>query len=140
MDIKNCEQCGKMFRSLGLNICPECVRENEKEFEKVKDYLKKHKGASISEVVEATGVEYAKIIDYLKDKRLEISGREGEILLRCESCGEPINTGRYCGKCLKNLHDEISGTKSAMKKEVQEEKHRNKTSSEEFRIVDRYKK
>lgn len=132
MDFKNCSSCGKLFRNLGRNICPACLRKDEEEFQKVKRYLAKHSGAGIQEVVDATEVSYDDIIRFLKEARLELKG--GEMLLSCESCGEAIETGRFCNKCKNSLQNDLSTATTRDEKEVIE-----KRKDVKFRIIDRYK-
>ncbi len=133
MDFKNCKRCGKLFRNIGRDVCPSCMRLDEEQFQTVKSYLVKNKTAGIQEVVEETGVPHDDIIRYLKEERLELKGEGGEMFLVCESCGDPISTGRFCKKCLKRLQSDISGIAPK-----EEETKSTKNSEVKFRIIDRY--
>lgn len=135
MDFKNCKSCGKLFRNIGKDVCPSCMRKDEEQFQMVKSYLVKNKNAGIQEVVDETGIPYDDIIRYLKEERLELKGAGGELFLACESCGDPISTGRFCKKCLKKLQTDISSISARPESE--------KTSNSrdvKFRIIDRYNK
>lgn len=98
MDIRNCSNCGKIYAYDGFNICRQCRRDEEKEFQRVKKYLQENPGAAIPEISEETGVESSKIIEFLRQGRLEVKD-ESNLLLECERCGVPIRTGRFCDKC-----------------------------------------
>ncbi|ADQ41183.1 Flagellar operon protein YvyF [Caldicellulosiruptor acetigenus I77R1B] len=102
MDVRNCRRCGKIYLYDGSPICPQCRKEEEEDFKKVKEYLYDHPGATLPEVSNATGVSPEKILRFLKEERLEIVG-ESNIILECERCGKAIKTGRLCDECKKEV-------------------------------------
>lgn len=114
MDIRNCKRCGNIFTYEGFSYCRKCRQEMEESFEKVKEYLRKYPGASISEVEAQTGVDAETVMNYVKDGRLEMDPSSA-IEIYCESCGERIFTGRYCEKCKRNLANNLSGMARALK-------------------------
>lgn len=134
MNIKNCITCGKIYNYDGFTICPTCRKANEGDFQKLKDYLYKNPGADISEVHEETGVDTKKIIDFLKEGRLEIKGG-GNLILECEGCGVSITTGRFCNKCTSDLQRELGQAAGSPK--VEKSKTGEKEKSK-FRVIDRY--
>lgn len=103
MELRNCARCGKLFLYRGSPYCPECQKLDEEDFAKVKDYLYENPGASVMEVSEATQVSPDKVLRYLKEGRLELTSEQDSILLRCERCGKPIRTGRYCEACIAEI-------------------------------------
>ena len=107
MDIRNCTRCGKIYQYDGFKICPTCRREDEEDFLKVREYLYDYPGANLQEVHEATGVAISKIIEFLRQGRLEVA-EESNLILQCEKCGTSIKTGRYCDKCALELKRELS--------------------------------
>lgn len=58
MNLRNCPQCGKLFVYNIRNLCPECIKKDEKDFGCVRDYLYNHPRATIEEISEETGVSY----------------------------------------------------------------------------------
>ena len=134
MDIRNCNRCGKIYAYDGFNICIKCRREDEEDFKKVKEYIDENPGANISEVSEKTEVDTRKIINFLRQGRLEIEDKDN-LLLDCERCGVPIKTGRFCKKCTIEMQREfkqsIGGGKDP--KELRTGK-----AKEKIRIKDRY--
>ena len=89
-------------------MCPSCREALEADFQRVKEYIRAHAGATITEVAEGWGVGPAQIHQWLREERLEIA--EGSaIVLQCESCGAPIKTGKYCEKCKRELAYGLSG-------------------------------
>ncbi len=132
MDIRNCTRCGKIYQYDGFKICPTCRREDEEDFLKVREYLYDYPGANLQEVHEATGVATSKIIEFLRQGRLEVA-EDSNLILQCEKCGTSIKTGRYCDKCALELKRELSSAINRPGAPIKREKER-------FRVVDRYKK
>lgn len=109
MELRNCPQCGRVFRYTVRNLCPDCYAEEEKLFERVRDYLADNPGAKLDKVEQETGVPADKILKWLKEGRLIAKG--GAIPgLECERCGSPIETGRLCSKCSRELEEQIKKT------------------------------
>ena len=99
MNVKNCRSCGKIFNHIsGPQLCPGCRSGLEEKFQRVKAYIRENPGAGIREVSENCEVDTSLINQWLRDERLELS-ETSSLLLNCESCGQPIRSGRYCDKC-----------------------------------------
>lgn len=106
-----CKQCGKLFQTLGSSNCPACVEEMDKAFKTVKDYLFDHRDATVVDVVTDTGVPEKYVLSFLKEGRLNVENSED--MLKCEDCGRPISSGRYCIDCRNRLANVLSSTISA---------------------------
>mgnify|MGYP001191694868 CR=1 FL=1 len=106
MDVRNCTRCGNIYVYDNFKICPKCRRDDENDFQKVKEYIEEFPDATITEVAEETEVDTQKIIRFLREGRLEIKG-DKNIFLTCERCGEPIRTGRFCDKCTVEMQREM---------------------------------
>lgn len=106
MNVRNCSRCGQIYAYDGFNICIRCRQEDEKDFKKVKEYLDEYPGSNIAQVEEGTGVSSKKIIEFLRQGRLEVED-ETNILLTCERCGKSIKTGRFCDKCKLEMEREF---------------------------------
>ncbi|HEX3030143.1 MAG TPA: hypothetical protein VHT34_12775, partial [Clostridia bacterium] len=99
-----CVRCHHLFDRVGFEeVCPACFPEEEHEFSKIKEYLTVHPGASSNEVMYALNVNLKAIRRYLKEDRLEIVGNN-KGFIRCEICGRPLNSGRFCDGCYKEGH------------------------------------
>ncbi|QSZ28327.1 MerR family transcriptional regulator [Aceticella autotrophica] len=105
MDLRNCKRCGKLYTYNGIDICPECYRQDEEDFLKIRNYLETHPSDTMLEVSRNTGVEIKKIMEFLKEERLILSPRYTNIILKCERCGKPISSGRYCDECSKYIEE-----------------------------------
>ena len=126
MKLKNCVKCGKLFSpQTGEKVCPVCKKEEENDFEKVKEYLWDNPNAKIQEVHEETGVEKDTIMKFVKDDRLVAEGINVDWKHECERCGKPISHGRFCASCQNELVDGFSG--DSKKKDKKKKKKHNKS-------------
>ncbi len=102
MNIRNCKKCGKIFAHTGRNICPACVKNEEKDFDVIKNFLEDNPEATAAEIEEGTGIPLEQIMSYLESGRLIL--KEGApALLKCRSCGKPIIGGMLCEACASQL-------------------------------------
>lgn len=103
----NCTRCGKMFQKLSSRkICPLCMEADEAAFEVARTYIDKHPGAEVAEVAEATGVEEALILRFLRDGRFTHWGA-GRVV-GCTQCGKEIPFGdKLCTSCRETLAREL---------------------------------
>jgi flagellar operon protein (TIGR03826 family) len=102
-EVRNCKRCKKIFMYvLGPQICDECKKREEEDYEKVRRFVKDYPGATIQEVSAATEVPTTLIYRFLREGRLEVSD-ESPITLQCENCGVRIRSGRFCIECSKRL-------------------------------------
>lgn len=103
MELANCRRCGKLFRSVGVRICPDCLELEEEEFQKVKAYLREHPEARILEVSEATGVSAAQILEFVRRGKLIAHSPDSDLAVECTVCGTRIVSGRLCRRCQADL-------------------------------------
>ncbi|MBO8159046.1 TIGR03826 family flagellar region protein [Thermosyntropha sp.] len=106
-DLRNCPKCGRLFAYQGRNLCKKCQEEEENEYLLVRKYVRDNPGATIFEVSEATGVEEEKILQFLREGRLQSKGLAAA--LECERCGKKISAGRFCPECIKEMDAQIKG-------------------------------
>lgn len=113
MELKNCRNCGKIIQypGFGLQMCPQCIKNLDKKFKQVKEYLKKTPKASINELSEATDVTIVQINQWIREERLVFS-KDSPIGIDCEGCGKMIKTGRYCPLCRSKLLNQLGGDRS----------------------------
>lgn len=110
MVAKNCPRCGKVFTMVSDPICKPCMKEEEEIFEKVREFVKENQNSSIKEVSDACEVSTKKILQYIRDGKLEAGiGMTGEIL--CSKCGRPIVTGRMCDTCRVETGNQVKDMK-----------------------------
>lgn len=107
MNIRNCKKCGKIYTYDGFPYCHQCRKEEEEQYKKVKEYIYRNPDATIPQISEETEISTKKIFRYLREGRLEIKPGNKNLILDCERCGTPINTGRFCDKCTVEMQKEM---------------------------------
>ena len=117
-DIRNCKNCGRIFNYMGKPICPDCIKEDDEDFKKVRDYLYKYPGTSMSKVSEELEVSMQKIKRYLREGRLEIVGDDPNMILSCEVCGRSIKSGRFCDMCVGGLTRDLEKTAAEISEDL----------------------
>ncbi|MFA5525121.1 MAG: MerR family transcriptional regulator [Tissierellales bacterium] len=137
MAIRNCRKCNRIYADDNFDLCPICRNTDAEEFKLVKDFLYDHPGSDVQTVSEMTGVDTKKIIRYLRDGKLEISGDSPNLLLDCERCGVPITTGRFCNKCVSQMEREF---KSVLPSNTSDSNRSSARGSDRMYIADRHKK
>ena len=111
MDVRNCKRCGKIFNYMGSAVCSNCLQKEQADFERIREYLFTNPNSSTAEVSEATGIELKVISRFLKEGRLEadyIKMSDDDTALTCEKCGKPVNSGRFCEKCVREMQADFS--------------------------------
>ena len=70
---ENCRACNTIFYSeLGLTYyCPTCAPSEEELFRQVRDYLYSNPRSNAKQINEAIGVPVPKILEYVRDGRIE---------------------------------------------------------------------
>lgn len=106
LELTNCNKCGRAFMSDGSRYCKRCRGESEDEYKIVKKYVYDNPGVTILEVHEATGVAEKKILQYLREGRLEIVD-DVNFVLDCQRCGVSIKSGKFCEKCAREMAMEL---------------------------------
>ncbi len=115
-----CEKCGAKLEFVGVGAyrCIKCRHEMYDDYGKVRNYLEKHPGANAGEVSDETGVAEKTITHMLREERLQVS-KDSKTFLKCEVCGKPIISGKYCKTC-----GDLAKAADKKKKEQRERKKR----------------
>lgn len=98
MSLDNCPRCGKLFVKNFRDVCPECIREIDIEYQLCADYLREHKGAVINELSDQTGVTIKQITKFIREGRISMMNAP-HLSYPCESCGTLIRENQLCGSC-----------------------------------------
>ena len=113
-----CEKCGKSdpeYKGVGEYKCRECGFLMYDDYGKVRNYLEAHRGATQSQVSNATGVPMETIRQFLRDERIEIVAGSN-VLMECELCKAPIRSGRYCTACAAKIAKKEEAEKAIIHK------------------------
>ena len=107
MNALNCPRCGRLFVKVKAPVCAACEKAEAEAFDRVRDYVKENPDRPITEVSEVCEVPVKRILQYVRDGRLEASkGMQGEVV--CSKCGIPINTGLMCEKCIAEMGSTVN--------------------------------
>lgn len=104
--MRNCDRCGKIYASPNPKLCSDCVKQDQDDFNVVREFLKENPKVSIEVISEATGVDELKIREYLRQGQLELADVNGPAL-ECTRCGKPISKGDYCVLCQREIQNSL---------------------------------
>lgn len=131
MKLQNCTECGKVFLQTVGDLCPNCILEEEEDFKKIKDLVVESTGFfSAEELHEKTGVAMKRIIKFIRQGRLQFANIQ--TVLTCESCGDPIEEGRYCTSCKAKMLQGLHGDNTPEAPEEPKEPRASSRSSRMF--------
>ncbi|MDF2544409.1 MAG: flagellar protein [Herbinix sp.] len=123
MEVRVCKNCRRLFKYIyGPELCQDCikmlpkdnnekndqkyiktlkplVKEEEEKFIKVKDFVMAHPRASVVQIAEANEITPTKLLEWIRDERLEFSEDSKYAWFECASCGTKIKSGRLCNRC-----------------------------------------
>ncbi|MCL2386462.1 MAG: hypothetical protein FWC89_02825 [Defluviitaleaceae bacterium] len=110
MEAMNCPRCGKVFVKIVEPVCDACVKAAEQIFEQVREYVRENPDKKIADVAKECKVTPARVLQYIRDGRIEASGgMQGEVL--CSKCSKPIIIGRMCEKCILETNFKVNDMK-----------------------------
>lgn len=115
--IVTCVDCGRVFAAPDAEICPQCAREQEEQFDRVKEYLKQNRaGGTVSQIAEALDLPERRVVRFLQEGRLTTEHVTGQY--PCASCGEPISEGKYCQACREHLQATMERAAEGLRSQI----------------------
>jgi len=72
--LSTCRKCKQIFTRITVPLCETCWAAEEEVFKKVKEYLYANPSVSINELSSATGVPPTKILTYIREGMIGLSG------------------------------------------------------------------
>ncbi|GAA0428419.1 MAG: TIGR03826 family flagellar region protein [Bacillota bacterium] len=122
-ELANCSRCDNLFVKGVRDICQNCYKREEEAFQKVYQFLRQRKNreATLSEIVQQTGVDEELIIKFVKEKRLRPT-EFPNVGYPCEKCGEVITSGKLCQRCSEKLKQELQRYEEHEQRMKQEQK------------------
>jgi hypothetical protein len=71
-----CERCGRAIVLNKFTLCYDCRHQEKLDVDKALDYLKEHRGATLNQVAEATGVDAQLVLKLIRGGRMEVVAQE----------------------------------------------------------------
>ncbi|NHW34859.1 TIGR03826 family flagellar region protein [Paenibacillus aceris] len=135
MNVANCPRCGKIFVKGFAELCLNCLKDLELQYDKCLKYLRENRGATINELSEATEVSTKQITKFIREGRISIINAPN-MSYPCEVCGTLIRDKTICESCRSKLAKDV-------RLNTEEEQRRKELNVEEtrssFKIKDRLK-
>jgi flagellar operon protein (TIGR03826 family) len=133
MNVANCPRCGKIFVKGFNDVCPNCVKEIEQQYEKCVKYLRENKGAAITELSEAMEVSIKQITKFIREGRISIMNAPN-MSYPCEVCGNLIRENTICEPCRSKLVKDVRNNTEDERRRIEQDSKDNQVS---FKIKDR---
>jgi hypothetical protein len=106
MALANCKKCNKLFNKVLVDICEECIKEEEKALSTVQHFLRDNPRSTALQIAEKTGVTAARILQFARERKINLASTEGgKTIFKCQFCGCEINSGKVCSSCMGKLGD-----------------------------------
>ncbi|WP_010499458.1 flagellar protein [Paenibacillus elgii] len=126
LNVANCDRCGKIYMKNNYGLCPNCLREMEKQYETCLKYLRENRACSILELSDATEVPVKQIVKFIREGRISIKSNPN-MTYECDVCGAQIREHNMCDACRARL------TKEA--RNMAEDEQRKKQNAEQAKHV-----
>ncbi|MFD1038887.1 TIGR03826 family flagellar region protein [Virgibacillus byunsanensis] len=136
-ELANCSRCEAVFVKTIRDICQNCYKEEEKEFNTVYHFLikRENRESNLMEIVKETGVKENIIIKFIKEKRLRQS-KFPKLTYPCERCEAEIIKGRLCTNCSQEILDGVEQHEK-MERQASERKAKERKISQVYYTFDK---
>lgn len=135
MNVANCPRCGKIYVKGFVELCPNCVKEQELQYEKCLKYLRENKSVNITELSDATGVSIKQITKFVREGRISIYNAPN-MSYPCEVCGTLIRENTICELCRQKLVKDVRNTSEDERRDEERRQQENRIT---YNIHDRLK-
>lgn len=132
LNIANCPRCGKIFARGFRDVCANCNKDIEREYEQCVDYLRENRGATVNEVSEATGVSVRQITKFIREGRISLIDTPN-LDYPCEACGQPIRHGNICDDCRKRFMNQARKIQTDLQETIESRQQREANISYEIK-------
>ena len=104
--MRNCSECGKVFVALNNSkICIDCREKEEEVVREIISFVRDHPKTTVPVIVKELGVHDSLVRRLIREGRLFSASHD--LGYPCDKCGEPIQNGKYCDKCTKEMTDSL---------------------------------
>jgi len=109
MELLNCPNCGEIYVKNAIqDICNQCYKEEEAEYEKVYSFLRKreNRAATIERVAEVTNVKEELLHKWVRKGRIH-TAQFPNMGYPCDKCGKIIREGKLCEVCVSGIKEDL---------------------------------
>ena len=101
MTIIQCKLCRMPFSSAGNKFCGDCLRQIEKDFFVVRDFIYDNKKSDVDTIAKETGVDKIVILHLIREGRFyyEDINTDSAGVYKCKTCGNPAGSDKICREC-----------------------------------------
>ncbi len=133
MNVGNCSRCGRVFVKGFNEVCPDCIKEIEQQYDRCVKYLRDNKGTTIQQLSEEVDVSVRQITKFIREGRISIV-RLPNMTYPCQACGTGIREHTICESCRSKLAKDVSNSREDEKRKQEQLKRDNQIS---YKIQDR---
>jgi flagellar operon protein (TIGR03826 family) len=135
MNVANCPRCGRVFVKGFNEICPNCQKEIDLQYEKCLKFLRDNRGTTINELSEATEVTIRQITKFIREGRISLMNAPN-MSYPCEVCGTLIRDNTICESCRSKLARDVTNSNED---EVRRQEQARQDNQAGYNIKDRLK-
>lgn len=125
LEVEYCPRCNHLFRKVSREVCPSCMIELDKLFDKMYSYIRKRENreATIDDIAENLNIHKDDIIFILRSGKLKLKSFPN-LGYPCENeaCNEIITEGRLCHKCMSRIQSDLYFERMRQEKEEKRRK------------------
>lgn len=110
-----CNEGTLVYKGVGEYQCENCMAIEYDDYGKVRKYIEEHRGATVRDIEQATGIRQRTVMQLLKDDRIEVA-QNSKLFLHCEICGQDIRSGSICNRCEAEKQRNIQNNEKAFRK------------------------
>ena len=70
--LKNCLECGQIFKTNTINVCPACEKEDQIFLHQIQDYLLLYPRANLRDLEQDLSITPRRLFRYLKENKLQL--------------------------------------------------------------------
>lgn len=71
-----CERCGRPVILSKFTLCYDCRHQEKLDVDKAMDFIKTHRGATLAQVAQATGVDAQLVLRLIRGGRMEVMAKD----------------------------------------------------------------
>jgi len=123
MPLTKCTRCEKLFNKIQSSVCPQCMPDEETDYDTIRECLADNPDVNAEIVSEMTGIN-SKVVMRMLDSGLISNISSGDASI-CGQCGAPAisHSKKLCQNCLEKLNQKMinarKGIQQSQRKKIQ---------------------